>query len=268
MSKDFLISVICTTYNRPDALYAVLNGLSHQKDSNFEVVIADDGSRDETRELIRAFSRSSPFKLTHAWQEDKGFRAAAARNLALKYCQGEYVLLLDGDCIPFPGWISNHRVLSENGWTVPGQRILTSESFCKELLNNQRLLENFDWSVPYLRELSREGKINRYSPILSLGARSCSFWRKLKPANWKKARSCNWGVWKKDLDAVNGFNESIVGWGHEDSDLAIRLMNQGVRFKSGSFATAVLHLWHREESRNKAQQNWETATANLDDSAG
>lgn len=76
-------------------------------------------------------------------------------------------------------------------------------------------------------------------------------------------RGCNWGIWKKDIEAAGGFNENIVGWGHEDSDLAIRLMNKGVRFKSGSFATVVLHLWHKEADRHNAGQNWRTATSNL-----
>lgn len=76
-------------------------------------------------------------------------------------------------------------------------------------------------------------------------------------------RGCNWGIWRNDLKQVGGFNEKIVGWGHEDADLAIRMMKAGVKFKSGSFATAVLHLWHKEASRNNAKHNWELATSNL-----
>lgn len=263
MTKNFLISVICTTYNRPHALNAVLSGLDNQTDTNFEIIIADDGSGAETKELIDSFREKLPCRLEHAWQEDRGFRAAAARNLALEKAQGDYILLLDGDCIPSPIWVQNHRSLAEKNWSVTGQRILTSEKFCQELLSKNNRSDISKWSLLEYFSLYLNKKINRFSPILNLGIEHFYFWRKLHPNNWKKARSCNWGIWKKDLDAVNGFDESIIGWGHEDSDLAIRLMNNGVKFKSGSFATAVLHLWHKEESRNKAKNNWNIAISHL-----
>lgn len=263
MNPNFLISVICTTYNRPNALNAVLSGLARQTDTNFEIIIADDGSTAETKELIDSFRERLSCRLQHAWQEDKGFRAAAARNLALERAQGDYILLLDGDCIPSPTWVQNHRSLAEKNWSVTGQRILTSENFCQELLTTHNAYNIQNWSLLKYFSLYLDKKINRFSPILNWGIDHFSFWRKLQPNNWKKARSCNWGIWKKDLDAVNGFDESIVGWGHEDADLAIRLMNKGIKFKSGSFATAVLHLWHKEESRNKASDNWKIATSNL-----
>lgn len=263
MKKDFLISVICTTYNRPDALSAVLTGLSRQTDSNFEVVIADDGSTPDTRKVISKFQSQAQFRLLHAWQEDKGFRAAAARNLAFNRTQGEYILLLDGDCIPSPNWIKNHRCLAERSWSVPGQRILTSQAFCTEILVTDDFVSTLNWSPSHFRELSRKKLVNRWGPSFCFGLHRCSFWRKLSPNNWKKARSCNWGIWRDDFLTVNGFNESLIGWGHEDADLAIRLMNAGIKFKSGSFATTVLHLWHKEESRDSANQNWCVATSNL-----
>ena len=124
MKMSSLISVICTTYNRPDALSAVLMGLMRQTDTTFEVVIADDGSTIQTQEVISKYQSLAKFRIVHAWQEDRGFRAAAARNLAFSQTQGEYILLLDGDCIPSPHWIEHHRHLAEKHWSVPGQRIL------------------------------------------------------------------------------------------------------------------------------------------------
>lgn len=263
MATNCLISVICSTYNRPDALSASLLGLLRQTDKNFEIIVADDGSTNETREVIIEFQKRSAICIRHAWHEDLGFRLAAVRNLALKQAQGGYILLLDGDCVPSPLWVSNHRQLAEIGWTVSGQRILTNQQFCQEILSNSKFAANFDWSISTMRRLCCEKKINRWTPALNLGIHSLSFWRKSRPNNWRMIRGCNWGIWRDDLETAHGFNEQIVGWGHEDSDLAIRLMHNGIKFKSGSFATAVLHLWHHEASREKADLNWQIATSNL-----
>ncbi len=263
MSANCLITVICSTYNRPDALTATLNGLLHQSDSFFEVVIADDGSTQETKTVINNFIKKANFSIFHVWHEDLGFRAAAIRNLALKHAHGDYILFLDGDCIPSPNWIKNHRQLAEKGWSVSGQRILTSREFCHEILVNKNFIENFDWKISSFRTLKIRKKVNRWEPSISFGINYFSFWRKLTPKKWKMMRTCNWGAWRNDLKQVGGFNEKIVGWGHEDTDLAIRMMKAGVKFKSGSFATAVLHLWHKEASRNNAKHNWELATSNL-----
>jgi GT2 family glycosyltransferase len=70
-------------------------------------------------------------------------------------------------------------------------------------------------------------------------------------------RTCNLGVWRADLTRVNGFDEVFEGWGYEDSDLAVRLINSGVRRKEGAYATGVLHLWHRENDRRAEGENWE-----------
>lgn len=263
MATDCLISVVCSTYNRPDALGLTLSSLRRQNDRHFEVLVADDGSTDETRRVVRDFTIKAPFTVRHVWHEDRGFRLAAIRNLALSQARGEYVLFLDGDCIASPHWIGNHRLLAEAGWTVSGQRILTTQDFCREIVSRPDFADDFDWSVASLKRLAREKKINRWHPGIFFGVNTLCFWRKWRPSNWKIIRGCNWGMWRRDLERAGGFNEAIVGWGHEDSDLAIRLMNNGVRFKSGSFATVVLHLWHKEANRDKAAQNWKTATANL-----
>lgn len=263
MSTNCLISVICSTYNRPDALALALSGLLRQSDTHFEVMVADDGSKEDTASVVTSYRRKAPFRIHHVWHEDLGFRLAAIRNLALKHAQGEYVLYLDGDCIPSPNWVRHHRLLAEEGWTVSGQRILTSESFCEEILNNRSFATNFDWKISTLKQLHDAKKINRWQPGLHFGITFCSLWRKARPKNWKMIRGCNWGIWRKDLEKANGFNEQIIGWGHEDSDLAIRLMNNGIRFKSGGFATTVLHLWHKEAPRNNSSNNWEIATSHL-----
>ena len=254
MNNDFTISVIVSTYNRPDALKAVLTSLLSQEDDNYEIVIADDGSSVATKSLIEDFSRRFPNFLRHVWQPNRGFRAAKIRNKAIQRAQGDYLLILDGDCIPTQDWISENRKLAEQGWVVQGQRILLSELFTKELLQS-RDLTSFR---PTLREaqcLCKEKKINRWSPLLRIPLGSV---RKIAYKKWKRIRSCNLGVWRKDILRIHGFDESFIGWGHEDADLAVRLINAGTRIKLGTFSSTVFHLWHSPASRISASKNWAT----------
>ncbi len=246
-----LISVVVTTYNRPDALQAVLEGLCGQTDRGFEVLVADDGSRDDTRAVVVDASRAAPVKIRHFWQEDRGFRAGAARNRSTAAAHGDYVIFLDGDCVPRPHFIARHRALAENGWMVAGNRVLLSESFTRDALAAHAPLHS--WSDAQWREAHRRGDINRTLPLrhLPLGPL-----RKLAAGRWQRVRTCNLGVWRSDLQRVNGFDETFEGWGYEDSDLAVRLINSGIRRKEGAYATGVLHLWHRENDRRAEGENW------------
>jgi glycosyltransferase involved in cell wall biosynthesis len=245
------ISVVVTTYNRPDALRMVLEGLADQSDRGFEVLVADDGSRDDTRALVEATARRPAMPLRHVWQEDRGFRAGAARNRATSAAGGEYLIYLDGDCVPRPHFIARHRALAERGWMVAGNRILLSEALTRSALAEALPLHR--WSDAQWRAARHRGDINRLLPLLHLPLGPL---RKLAARRWQRVRTCNLGVWREDLRAVNGFDEVFEGWGYEDSDLAVRLINRGVGRKEGAFATGVLHLWHRENDRRAQGDNW------------
>jgi glycosyltransferase involved in cell wall biosynthesis len=247
-----LLSLIVTTYNRPDALAAVLAGLLAQDDRGFEVLIADDGSRDDTRMLVERSARDAPLRIAHVWQEDRGFRAGAARNRAFLQARGDYLVFLDGDCVPRPDFVARHRRLSERGWMVAGNRILLSESFTRDVLEAR--LPIHGWTFAQWREAHRRGAINRTAALRSLPLGPL---RKIGSRRWQRVRSCNLGVWADDFRAVNGFDDIFEGWGFEDSDLAVRLLNLGVRRKYGAFATGVLHLWHRENDRAREGENWQ-----------
>jgi glycosyltransferase involved in cell wall biosynthesis len=253
-----LISVVVTTYNRPDALRAVLDGRAAQDDRGFEVIVADDGSREDTRALIEQHGVGFPVPLMHAWQEDKGFRAGAARNRAFEQARGDYVVFLDGDCIPRSDFVARHRGLAERGWMVAGNRALLSEAFTRRVLGEQ--LPVHTWPLARWRELARDGAINRTLPLRQVPLGSL---RKIGATRWQRVRTCNLGVWTSDFHAVNGFDEAYEGWGFEDSDLAVRLLNAGVRRKEGGFATAVLHLWHAENDRRNESRNLERLQARI-----
>lgn len=246
------ISVIVTTYNRPEALAAVLAGLAAQRDRPFEVVIADDGSTEATGRLISSANQDFPAPIIHVWQEDRGFRAGAARNRAAERAAGDYLIFLDGDCVPRPSFIARHRTLAEPAWMVAGNRILLSESFTEYALSQH--LPIHTWSHRAFERAKMRGWVNRTLPLVTLPLGPL---RKLGAARWQRVRTCNLGVWASDFGNVSGFDETFEGWGFEDSDLAVRLLNAGVRRKEGAFATGVLHLWHAENDRRKEGRNWE-----------
>ena len=130
-----LISVIITTYNSPKFLKQCLNSFVDQKDKNFEVVVADDGSTKETKELT--YSYKDKLKINHVWHTDKGFRAAKIRNEAVKISSGKYLVFIDGDCITYNDFIENHRKISERGYFARGNRAMLSNKLsAKELSNN------------------------------------------------------------------------------------------------------------------------------------
>jgi glycosyltransferase involved in cell wall biosynthesis len=245
-----LISVILTTYQREDALDAVLRGLARQTDREFEILVADDGSGPRTRALIAAWVANSAVRLEHVWQEDRGFRAGEARNRAVLASRGDYCVFLDGDCIPRPDFVAVHRALAEPGWFVTGNRVLMSRELTERVLAEASEIER--WSLSAFTALRRHRKINRLAPLLSLPLGPL---RKLRRQAWRGARSCNLAVWRRDFNGVDGFDATYSGWGLEDSDLLIRLLRAGVRRKDGNFATGVLHLWHPENDRSFLPEN-------------
>jgi len=239
VSRYVPISIIVTTYNRPDALEAVLRGLARQSDKDFEVVIADDGSAPATAAISKTWQSRIRQPLTHVWQEHRGFRAAEIRNRAILASTGAYCIFLDGDCIPRDDFVLEHRQLAETGWFVVGNRVLMSKELTARVLRQS--LEPELWTFTEACRARLSGDINRIAPLLQARLGPV---RKVRPQYWWGARSCNLAVWRSDLDRVDGFDATYAGWGLEDSDLLIRLLRAGVNRKDGRFSTGVLHLWH------------------------
>jgi len=245
-----LISVIVTTYEREDALDAVLRGLSRQTDRDFEVIVADDGSGPSTAALVEHWKAKLGVRLAHVHQEHRGFRAGEIRNRAVLASRGAYCVFLDGDCIPRPSFVAAHRRLAEPGWFVTGNRVLMSEVLTGFALEKSQEPEL--WTMVTWLGMRTYRGINRLMPLLRLPLGPL---RKLRPHQWEHARSCNLGVWRADLDRVDGFDATFNGWGREDSDLLVRLLHAGVRRKDGNFATSVLHLWHPPADRSALEDN-------------
>ena len=245
-----LISVIVTTYDRPDALDAALAALSGQTDRDFEIVVADDGSGPETARLLKGWASRLPVGLQHVWQEHKGFRGAEIRNRGIRESRGRYCIFVDGDCLARPDFVAAHRRLAERRWFVAGNRVLLSPALTARVLAGNIAAQR--WDFPKLLRERLNGGINRLLPALRL---PLGPWRKRRHDQWQGAKTCNLAVARDDLERIDGFDASYAGWGLEDSDLVVRLLHAGARRKDGRFATGVLHLWHPPTDRSGLPDN-------------
>ncbi|MGZ8162551.1 MAG: glycosyltransferase family 2 protein [Methylobacter sp.] len=258
-SHPTLISVIVSTYNRPDALEACMKSLLQQTEKNFEILIADDGSTEETQQLINTYSTKSPVPIVHVYQPDCGFQLSRIRNKAVAKSKGNYIIFLDGDCMVRPNFVAKHRQLATPNYFVAGNRLLLDQAFTEEVLVKQQPLYLKKW--PFFIGLRLSKKINRLSPILSL---PLGFLRYLQFRNWRKAVGCNTAMWKNDFIRANGYDELFEGWGYEDSDLVIRLIHAGIKRKEGRFAVPVLHLWHPQNDKSNQDRNYQRLMERLE----
>ncbi len=250
MDASDLVSVVITTYNRSDALLAVLQALLHQSDRNFEVIVADDGSRDEHRRAVLESPVAQSCRITHVWHPDVGFTASRIRNRGVAASHGAYIVFLDGDCVPEVDFIARHKALAQPGCFVNGSRVLLSAAFTEQVLATGELVSGRTRSY-WLRQRFT-GHASKLSGLLRLPDGALRLHRDF---SWKGIRSCNMGVWRVDFERVDGFDESFVGWGHEDADFVLRLHHSGVVRKNGFCATEVFHLWHREAARSQESHN-------------
>lgn len=266
------VAVIVTTYNRPNALSWTLAGLAAQTVLPELVIVADDGSRPDTKYLVEStgsswIEKGLTTKLVHLWQPDCGFRAAQVRNKAVAYCltmqdyRPDMLVFIDGDCIPRTNFIARHKRLlgfKPQPICIAGGRLLLNQSATEKL---ERLGADVGpevfretTSIRNLIKFRGRGHLNRIFPLFPLPGRT---WRRLFSHNWRRLRTCNMSIWTEYFLRVDGFDEEYVGWGLEDSDLAIRLIRSGVHICNGRFATNVLHLWHQEADRSLLAQNRE-----------
>ena len=250
MNASQLVSVVITTYNRSDALLAVLSGLSLQTDTNFEVVVADDGSRPEHQSSILNAPVARALRAVHVWHPDVGFTASRIRNRGVAASRGEYIVFLDGDCVPEVDFIARHKSLAQPGFFVNGSRVLLSSAFTAQILNNALPISGRSKAYWLLQRL-----LGHASKLTGLVRLPDMRWRIKRAFSWNGIRSCNLGCWRTDFERVNGFDESFVGWGHEDADFVLRLHHSGIARKNGFCATEVFHLWHKEAARSQESHN-------------
>ena len=236
------VSLVIATYNWVEALALVLASIRAQHHGPDEVVIADDGSRPDTAALVAGEAGSYPVPLRHVWQPDAGFRKTMILNKAIATACGDYIVQLDGDLVLHPAFIAEHRRFARRGWWVQGGRAMLDEAATARCFAAGRVVAgavsrgvrnrvnaiHAPWLVPFFRGAA--------DPV-------------------KRTRGCNAAFWRDDLLRVNGFDEAMEGWGREDSELAARLLNAGVRRRNLKFAAVAWHLHHAGRSPEAFDRN-------------
>ena len=246
-------SIIVLTYRRVPALLAVLRALAPQCTPQHEVLIADDGSPEADVQALCDGLPAFVCQVRHVWHPDTGFTASRARNLAALHSVGQRLIFLDGDCVPQPHFLALHHRLQRPGEFVNGSRVLIGPALTAQVEAGAVDLGSASW-WQWLRWRAH-GDVNK---LLHRWPWPSAPLRRQSRFVWKGIRSCNLALWRDDLWAVNGFDESFEGWGHEDADLVLRLHHQGLVRRNGFLATEVYHLWHRENARTQASKNRQT----------
>lgn len=237
-----LATVIVTTYEMPRELSLVCAGLERQSTHRFEVIICDDGSGQETRNVIEAFKRQAPFPVLHLWQENQGFRKCRILNEALRHAKGETLIFLDGDCIPHCHFVRDHQTQQERGRYLAGRRVDLGKKLSEGLSPEMVRSGFFDWP-----QLSVLWSILRgETPHFQRTFRVPWHWLRVlfKMTRVDDMKGCNYSLSREALFCINGFDESYVGYGREDTDVELRLKNLGLRIKSMKGLALQFHLWH------------------------
>lgn len=236
------VVIVITTYEWPEALYAVLNSLKSQRKYPEEVLIADDGSSSITRNLILDFQKELQIPVRHFWQEDNGFRKSTILNKTIASTDADYIIQIDGDCILHPYFIEDHLSLAKKKTFLYGSRVnIKPQAVKKVLLKNDFA---FNWNSNDIRNKSRNLRI----PFLQKLFQS-------KNKFSEKTRGCNLSYWREDFLAVNGYDEAIEGWGLEDSEFVLRMINFGISGRRLRYGGIVYHIPHKEKSRASVERN-------------
>jgi len=242
MPKPALTSLIVSTYNAPQQLELVLRSALSQTTLPDEILVSDDGSTGETRQLIEHLTASSPIPIHHIWQEDTGFRKSHILNKTIAQAKGDYLIQIDGDCILHPKLVADHLRFACTGHYLFGNRVRIPQKHVPDVLQNMQY--RFSLNSPYPKKTIRLFRAPYFTllqrPILT---------------GVKKFRGCNVSFWRSDILSINGYNEAITDWGCEDSELIIRLQNLGNRGLRLRNCALVYHLDHPIASRARTAEN-------------
>lgn len=234
------ISIIVSTYNAEEWLEKVLWGFEQQIFKDFELVIADDGSRDTTRRLIEEMSKKVHYPIIHVWQEDEGFQKSRILNKAVTACSAEYIIMTDGDCIPREDFVQVHYINKEKGYFISGGYYMLPMNISK-LITLEDIEKQRCFNIHWLKEkgIPQTFKNNKLT--------ANGFISKL--LNWVTPTNASWNGhnssgWKKDIENVNGFDERMQ-YGGQDRELGERLFNFGIKSKQLRYSAVCVHLDHK-----------------------
>ncbi|WP_419214203.1 glycosyltransferase family 2 protein [Maribacter sp. X9] len=234
------ISVIISTYNAEEWLEKVLWGFEKQIFKDFEVVIADDGSREATKDLIEEISMKVHYPIIHVWQEDEGFQKSRILNKAVMACSAEYIIMTDGDCIPREDFVQVHYINKEKGYFISGGYYMLPMNISK-LITLEDIEKQKCFNIHWLKEKGIP-KTFKNNKLTANGLIS-------KLLNWVTPTNASWNGhnssgWKKDIENVNGFDERMQ-YGGQDRELGERLFNFGIKSKQLRYSAVCVHLDHK-----------------------
>ncbi|MGD0253940.1 MAG: glycosyltransferase [Verrucomicrobiota bacterium] len=236
------VALVVNTCNQPEYLARVLSAVSAQSSLPDEVVLADDGSGEETLHVFEQWAVAQAFSVHHAWHEKNGFRRSRILNAAIALARSEYIIFLDGDTIPHRDFTADHRTLAKRNFFIQGHRVLVSQKA-------SHFFGAGDFSSDRRRAFF-SGQLKGFKHIF----RWLLPFKRIVP-NLHGVRGCNLSVWRSDLVKINGYNEDYFGWGCEDLDLALRLMNCGIRRLDVRGRALCYHLWHPLLDRSNLAAN-------------
>lgn len=237
-------TLLISTYNWPQALEMCIISVMKQTVLPNEIIIADDGSTPQTKELIDNFRSKINIPIIHLWHKDEGFRKTIILNEAIRNSSYDYIIQTDGDIILHRRFIEEHLQQAQPEFFIRGSRILLDEKHTKQYITTQKTNLHF---------LSA-GVQHRFNAIHStlLSILIVAISNKQSPDN---VIGCNMSFFKKDFVAVNGYNNDITGWGREDGELAARLINNGIFKKQVKNKAIAFHMFHGHFSRDRDEIN-------------
>ncbi|MEH6307011.1 glycosyltransferase family 2 protein [Olivibacter sp. CPCC 100613] len=230
-------SLIISTYNWPEALSLSLKSVLAQKILPNEVIIADDGSTEETKFIIDSFRSIFPVPLKHVWHEDKGFRKTIILNKAVAEASSEYIIQIDGDVILDINFVEDHLRAAENKTFIRGTRAHLKKEILPSVFEDKRI--DFSFFSKGVKHRFNAFRLPSMAWLFTSRKKKCS----------KSVRGCNLAYWKRDFVRINGYNNMLEGWGHEDEEMASRLINIGVKKKRLKFMAIQYHIFHSVASR-------------------
>lgn len=232
-------SVIFTTYNHPEWLNKVLWGFAVQSEQDFEIIVADDGSGEETRRIIEKFIQNSSFPVKHIWHEDKGYQKCQILNKAIVASESNYLIFTDGDCIPHPDFVKNHIELSEKNKFLSGGYFKLTMNVSKKIsLKNIKdklatrpmwLLQN---GTPFTFRILKLASHRFWGGLLDTLTTTRATWNGHSSSTWKDL-----------IIQINGFDERML-YGGQDREFGERLVNMGIKGKQVRYRCSCIHLDH------------------------
>lgn len=245
-------TLLISTYNWPEALNLVLKSVKHQLVLPDEIIVADDGSKKETVNIINKFKSKISVPLKHVWHEDIGFRKSIILNKAIAKAKGDYIIQTDGDCILHKAFVRDHLAFAQENIYLYGSRVNIKKLHLKKIFDRQQI--HFNLFSKGIKKRTRALSIPIFSALY-------------KPSDEfsKKYRGCNTSFFKTDFIAVNGYNEEFEGWGREDSELALRLHNYGLNGRRLRYRGIVYHIFHNEASKGRLEKNNEIEQKTIND---